>query len=130
MLEKLSDEIVLKCVNAVHSIADYYERLDKNILATQDELWFRAYVYLNNQIKHDRNLELIHYSVYGSMYPRGYPMRYGLPEARWKDFKDNGRKSSRGKREHYELVLCKKEIKYTLGYILECIENIELLKNA
>lgn len=121
---EMHDDIVVGIVNAIHSIVDYYERLDKNMLTYEDDLLFRAYAYINNQIKHDKQLEIIHYPVYCSMYPMGYPRRYGPPGVSWNNFIDNGRKSARGKREHYDIYLCHKNIKCTLNNILEVIEKV------
>lgn len=56
-------------VNAVHQIADYYERIKDHPLPLEIDNEFRAYAYLNNQIKHDKDLEFIYFEVAGSMFP-------------------------------------------------------------
>lgn len=122
--EKMHDEIFMRIVNSIHSIVDYYERLDKNIINNEEDLWFRAFSYVNNQIKHDDRLEIIYYPVCGSMFPMSFPMRFGPPGVCWKNFKDNGRKSARGRREHYDKILCDKDIECTLKTILKIIERI------
>jgi len=126
----MNTDISTVIINAIHSIGDYYERLDKNMITKNDDLWFKAYVYVNNQIKHDKELEIIHFPVYGSMYPMGYPRRYGLPGVSWNNFVDNGRKNSRGRREHYEECLCDKDIKCTLIIILKITEKVECKKQT
>lgn len=55
--------------NAVHTIVDYYERIDKSSLSAEEDDLFRAFMYVNNQIKHDTNLQCVTYNVSGSMYP-------------------------------------------------------------
>lgn len=126
--EEMHIDISIVIINAVHSISDYYERLDKYKISINDDLWLKSYVYLNNQIKHDEKLQILYFPVCGSMYPMGYPMRYGMPGVSWNNFDDNGRKEARAKREHYEECLCNKDIEDTLKIILKIIKNIEYTK--
>ncbi|MBQ7903192.1 MAG: hypothetical protein IJ362_05625 [Oscillospiraceae bacterium] len=119
----LREELNRTIVNAVSSIAVYYERMDYSKLAQDDDTYLRAFAYLNNQIKHDKNLNMIYYDVSGSMYPMSYPMRYGKPGVYWSDFKNNGRPNSRGKREHYDLMLRNKDIEVTLLKVKEIFDN-------
>lgn len=67
-LNKMNINITKNVTNAVHSIGDYYERIKEAKIYQEDDLLFKAFAYLNNQIKHDINLEIIHYPVYGSQF--------------------------------------------------------------
>lgn len=111
--------------NAVHTIVDYYERIDKSSLSAEEDDLFRAFMYVNNQIKHDTNLQCVTYNVSGSMYPYDYPFRYGSPGVMWADFTDNGRKDARGKREHYEKMLINKEVKITMIEVKSVINKLK-----
>lgn len=108
-------------VGAVHQIADYYARINHSLLSKEDDLYFRAFAYLNNQIKHDQSLEIIYYEVCGSMFPMRFPFRFGEPGVCWNAFVDNSSKYARGKREDYEACLIERDIKKTLCDIREII---------
>lgn len=108
-------------VGAVHQIADYYARTNHSLLSKEDDLYFRAFAYLNNQIKHDQSLEIIYREVCGSMFPMHFPFRFGEPGVYWNDFVDNGSKYARGKREDYNACLIERDIKKTLCDIREII---------
>ena len=123
MFSVLRDELNRTIVNAVSSIAVYYERMDYIKLSQDDDTYLRAFAYLNNQIKHDKNLNMIYYDVSGSMFPMQFPMRFGKPGVYWKNFKDNGRPNSRGKRKHYDSLLNNKDIETTLLKAKEIFEN-------
>lgn len=107
--------------NAIHAIVDYYERLDKTFLQQEEDDLFRAFMYVNNQIKHDTNLQCVTYNVYGSMFPFDFPFRFGPPGVMWADFVDNGRPTARGKRSHYEKMLMNKEVKTTMKTVKSII---------
>lgn len=106
-------ELFQSIVSAVHFIADCEERI-RTKLDPDDAEKLKAFLYVNNQLKHDVSLELFYYDVSGSMYPMRYPMRYGEPGVCWRDFPDNGNKNARGKREHYEKYLMNKDIEESL----------------
>lgn len=111
--------------NAVHTIVDFYERIDKSSLSPEEDELFRAFMYVNNQIKHDTNLQFVTYNVCGSMYPYDYPFRYGPPGVMWADFADHGRSSARGKRMHYDKMLMNKEVKSTLITVKSVINKLK-----
>ena len=113
MFDALREELFQSIVSAVHFIADCEERI-RSKLDPDDAEMLKAFLYLNNQLKHDVSLELFYYDVSGSMYPMRYPMRYGEPGVCWRDFPDNGNKNARGKREHYEKYLMNKDIEESL----------------
>lgn len=119
--DEMKIDLFNKVVNAVQQIANYYERIKEHSLPLETDNEFRAYAYLNNQIKHDKELEFIYFEVAGSMFPIFFPFRFGPPGLCWKDFKDNGRVNSRGKREHYEAHLMDRDIKATLFKMKETI---------
>lgn len=123
MFSVLRDELNRTIVNAVSSIAVYYERMDYSKLSQDNDTYLRAFAYLNNQIKHDKNLNMIYYDVSGSMFPMQFPMRFGKPGVYWKDFTNNGRSDSRGKREYYDLMLNSKDIEITLLKAKEIFKN-------
>lgn len=121
--DELRLDLYSNIIDAVHKIADYYERIKDCPLEAEADLMFRAFAYLNNQIKHDKELEIIYREVCGSMFPMRFPFRFGPPGLYWNEFIDNGRSNSRGKREHYEAYLMKKDIKCTLCEMKEIIES-------
>lgn len=118
--KNLIEELFHSIVSAVHFIADYEERV-RELLTPDDAEVFKAFLYVNNQLKHDVELEMFYYDVAGSMFPIFFPMRFGEPGVNWRDFPDNGNKRARGKREHYEKYLMNKDIGTTLKSIKEII---------
>ena len=110
--------------NAVQKTNDYYTRIEKASIDNSYDEKLRAFAYLNNQIKHDKSLEIIYFEVCGMIFPFDYPVRYGMPGLFWNNFTDNGSTKARGKRWHYEKHLMNKEIKYTLIDIKEILANI------
>lgn len=116
----LREELFHSIVSAVHFIADYEERVRAQ-LSPEDAEVFKAFLYVNNQLKHDINLEMFYYDVAGSMFPIFFPMRFGEPGVNWRDFPNNGNKNARGKREHYEKHLMNKDIEATLISIKQII---------
>lgn len=87
-------------------------------------MYFRAFSYVNNQIKHDKNLQIFCYPVSGSMFPMRFPMRFGPPGIVWNDFEDNGRAQARGRREHYDVCLKRKDVKNTLETKKEIAQKV------
>lgn len=122
MFASLRDELFQTIVTAVHFIADCEERM-RTKLAIEDAEILKAFLYVNNQLKHDVSLELFYYDVSGSMYPKRYPYRYGKPGVYWREFADNGNQRARGKREHYEKYLMNKDIEATLIRVREVLNN-------
>lgn len=120
---ELKVDLYSSIIDAVHKISDYYERIKDRQLDADTDLLFRAFAYLNNQIKHDKALEVFYTEVSGSMFPMRFPFRFGPPGLYWKNFENNGRTTSRGKREHYEACLMDKDIKATLCKVKEIIES-------
>ena len=113
MFDSLREEIFQSIISAVHFIADCEERI-RDRLPLEDADVLKAFLYINNQLKHDTSLEMFYFDVCGKMYPYDYPYRYGKPGVFWRDFPNNGRSNSRGKREHYEKYLMNKDIEVTL----------------
>ena len=114
MFKQMQLSITASTHNAVHAIVDFYERIDKLALNSEEDDLFRAFMYVNNQIKHDKNLQFVTYNVSGSMFPFDFPFRFGPPGVMWSDFPDNGSTAARGKRKHYDKMLIKKDVKATL----------------
>lgn len=112
--EELQIIIPTSIHNAVHSLVDFYERLDKSSLQPEEDELFRAFMYVNNQLKHDKDLQFVTYNIAEKRYPYFYPCRYGPPGVCWADFVDNGSQNARGKRRHYEQMLMDKDIQETL----------------
>lgn len=115
-------ELFQTVVTAIHLIADCEERVRKK-LSCDDSEFLKAFLYINNQLKHDINLELFYYDVSGSMFPFSFPMRFGTPGIYWRDFVDNGEKKARGKRKHYEQYLMDKDIEITLRTAKEILDK-------
>lgn len=118
--EILREDLFHSIVSAVHFIADYEERVRVQ-LTPEDAEVFKAFLSVNNQLKHDVNLEMFYYDVAGSMFPMFFPMRFGEPGVNWRDFPNNGNKNARGKRAHYEKHLMDRDIGVTLKLIKQII---------
>ena len=121
MFAVLREELFCSIVSAIHSIADYEERI-RSQLSEEDDQFLRAFLYINNQLKHDKKLEMFYSRIAGSRYPMSYPYKYGTPSVRWKNFPDNSH-PARGKREHYEKYLMDKDIAATLMQVKSIINN-------
>ena len=124
IFSEMRDEMQFQIITAVHWIGDVGERIKHKLTSKDDDELIRAFYYLNNQLKHDHELEVIYYNVYESRYPSGYPHRYGSPPTiEWNNFKDNGRKESRGKRKHYDAVLNGREVQPSFIAVIELINR-------
>ena len=78
MFDSLREELFQSIVSAVHFIADYEQRI-RTKLDPDDAEVLKAFLYVNNQLKHDVTLELFYYDVSGSMFPMRFPFRFGKP---------------------------------------------------
>ena len=119
----VKDELHYNLLSLIHCIGDIYARLKAQkaleILSTEELELFLGFVYLNNQLKHDPELNAIYYEVSGSMFPMRFPFRFGTPGVYWTNFEDHG-KSREAKREHYDANLNRKDVRHTL----ESLEKI------
>lgn len=108
----------------IHCIGDIYARMKAQktlaILSKEELQLFLGFVYLNNQLKHDPELNAIYYEVSGGMYPMKYPYRYDSPGVYWKNFQDHG-KSREAKRLHYDATLNRKDVRRTLELLEKVI---------
>lgn len=121
--DSLFDEIV----RVINLVGDIYPRIkNRDVWSTWDEEkeYFLAFVYLNNQVKHDISLELFYFEVCGSIYPMRFPYRYGPPGVVWADFPDHG-KSREAKREYYDQNLKLKDVKKSLIKLDGLLNDVE-----
>lgn len=121
----MREDLFRNIVSAVHFIADSEQRI-RTKLDSDDAEMLKAFLYINNQLKHDVNLEMFYYEVSGSMYPIRFPFRFGKPGVYWRNFPDNGSRKARGKREHYEKYLMNKDIEATLLYVQEILNKYSI----
>lgn len=124
--EEVSSELHDSLISTVHFVGDVYERIKKNGINhfSQDKKEFLlAFVYLNNQLKHDVLLNVVYYEVSGSMFPFKFPRRFGTPAVYWSDFPDHGQ-SKKAKREHYDLYLKKKDVRVTLEKLYGLLKEL------
>lgn len=128
--DRVRDSLFDNVVAVIHFAGDIYPRIKKydewNTWSEEKE-FFLAFVYLNNQIKHDLSLGLFYYEVCGSSYPMRFPYRYGPPGVVWADFQDHG-KSREAKREYYDQHLKLKDVKKSLIKLDELLKNVESQK--
>lgn len=119
------DHLVGKIINSIHSIADCYER-NKEKLSTEDKVFLLAFCYLNNQLKHDRDLEVFSEQIYSAVLPTCLPFRLSSTSYSiiWANFEDHGRTIAEGKRKHYDEHLSGKDIKKTLFAAKQILDNI------
>ena len=122
MFDSLREELFQSIVSAVHFIADCEERVRAKLTPDDAEM-LKAFLYVNNQLKHDVSLELFYYDVSGSMFPMRFPFRFGKPGVYWREFIHNGNHRARGKREHYEKHLMNKDIEATLLHVREILNK-------
>lgn len=120
---ELQLSITTSVYNAVHSIVDWYERAGKEQFSTKEDKVFHAFMYVNNELKHNKKLTFITYNVSGNMFPMFYPFRFGTPGVCWAEFKDNGSRNARGKRSHYEEMLMNKDVSSSLKIVRDIITN-------
>lgn len=120
-------EILFDAIVAViHLAGDIYPRIkDCSAWSKCDEEkeFFLAFIYLNNQIKHDLALEMFYYEVYCSSFPAQFPFRLGQPGVVWADFPDHG-KSREAKREYYDRFLKHKDVKESLKRLNDLLKNV------
>lgn len=122
--DSVRDSLYYHLFSLIHSAGDIYARLKNkkllDALPSNERNFFLSFIYLNNQIKHDPDLNIIYYEVYGSTFPMRLPFRFGSPGVYWADFQDHG-KSKEAKRLYYDLYLNHKDISYTLKQLEEVI---------
>ena len=122
--DSVRSDLYYHLLSLIHSTGDIYARLKyKNLLDTlssDEKEFFLSFIYLNNQLKHDPDLNIIYYEVSGSMFPMTFPFRFGSPGVYWADFQDHG-KSKEAKRLYYDLYLNHKDISYTLKRLEEVV---------
>ena len=120
----VKDELHYNLVALVHCTGDIYARLKVQkalaILSKEELELFLGFIYLNNQLKHDPELNTIYYEVSGSMFPMRFPYRFGPPGVFWANFDDHG-KSREAKREHYDANLNGKDVRRTLELLQKVI---------
>lgn len=115
------NKIEMYIYDSLSAIGLLYVRLDKNI--QNNENIVNAFQYLNNQIKHIHELEILTYSVAGSEYSRFYPRCYGKAHYSWLDFENHEKRKS-PLRPQYEKFLMNREVKTTYYELLDYLKNI------
>ena len=127
MFNQVSDELHDSLLSIVHFVGDVYPRVKNSncylSLPVEEKNFLLAFIYLNNQLKHDTSLDIIYFEVCGSMFPLSFPMRFGPPGVYWAAFEDHGR-SREAKREHYETNLMDRDIRSTLTHLEELLLRI------
>lgn len=124
---EVRDSLFDNMVAVIHIAGDIYPRIKGCEVWSkwkEEKDFFLAFVYLNNQLKHDLSLELFYYEVCGSIYPMRYPFRYGPPGIFWADFPDHG-KSKEAKREYYDKYLKRHDVKESLTRLDSLLNMIE-----
>ena len=131
--QKSEDELNDCLLALIHSVGDIADRIYESgngkikLLSEDDKVFLLAFVYLNNQLKHDTHLNIIYCEVQGSMFPINFSksMHFGQPIVCWANFEDHGRKNARGRRKHYDAVLNSKNVYDSLnrlGLIIKAVE--------
>lgn len=125
--EELKVELFNNIVAVIHLAGDIYPRLKhcgswESVLNTTEREFLLAFAYLNNQIKHDMDLQLFHYEVYGSSFPLKFPFHFGPPCLAWSSFPDHGN-SRKAKREYYDKYLKHKDVKTSLKMLNRIFER-------
>ena len=117
--------LMASIIDAVHAIADCYERNKTKLDGTEKTLAL-AFCYLNNQLKHDTNLEVFSTPVYSAVLPTRLPFRLGATSCSitWADFEDHGNTRAAGKRDHYDMYLNGKDVEETLIKIKKILDDV------
>lgn len=112
-------------IDAVHAIADCYERNKTKLEETDKELVL-AFCYLNNQLKHDKDLEVFSTPIYNAVLPTRFPFRLGETSCSitWADFEDHGKTWAEAKRDHYDKHLKQKDVEETLLKVKQLLDRI------
>lgn len=128
--QEIRDELHDNLLALVHFVGDIYARLKANKVfynVSKDEVeLFLAFIYLNNQLKHDPNLEVIYYELSGSMFPMFFPFHFGLPCVCWADFEDHGN-NKEATRTLYDKYLKSKDIQVTLEQLEKVIFHYSIV---
>ena len=119
------EDFLFDIIDAVHAIADCYER-NRDKLCTADDEFLLGFCYLNNQLKHDPSLEVFGIPMYSAVLPTRLPLILGNSSCSiiWADFEDHGEDRARAKRWHYDASLVKKDVKETM------LEALSILNRA
>ena len=125
MFHEQKDHFAGKIINAVHAIADCYER-NKEKLSKDDKDFILSFCYLNNQLKHDRDLEVFSQQIYSATLPSYLPLCLGSTSYSivWSDFEDHGSERAAGKRKHYDDSLKGKDVKDTLIVAKQILDTV------
>lgn len=112
-------------IDAVHAIADCYER-NKAKISSDDKGIVLAFCYLNNQLKHDKELEIFTIQIFSAVFPTRFPLRLGSSSHSfiWENFEDHGSVRAEAKREHYDEFLNGKDVKDTIMRVKTILDNI------
>ncbi len=122
------EDFLFSVIDAVHAIADCYER-NSNKVCASDKEFLLGFCYLNNQLKHDKSLDVFSIPVYSAVLPSRLPMRLGVSECSiiWADFENHGRISARAQRWHYDANLLNKDVKDTMLKARDILNDVVIL---
>lgn len=123
--EVVESELHYALLSMVHFVGDVYGRHQQywDKLSIEEQEYFLAFVYLNNQLKHDNTLNVIYYRLCGSMFPMSFPFHFGPPCVCWADFEDHESTKVR-KRAFYDANLKQKNVKATLERLRQILDHI------
>ena len=118
------ENLMCGIIDAVHAIADCYER-NKTKLYGEDKELVLAFGYLNNQLKHDKDLEVFSSPIYSAVLPTRFPFRLGATSCSmtWADFEDHGQ-SRIATRDHYDKYLKQKDVAETLSEVKRALDGV------
>ena len=119
------ENLMASIIDAVHAIADCYERNKAQLDGTDKELVL-AFCYLNNQLKHDKHLEVFSTPIYSAVLPTRLPFRLGATSCSitWADFEDHGKTWAEAKRDHYDKYLKQKDVEETLSKVKKVLDGV------
>lgn len=119
------DYLIANLIDVVHAIADNYVR-NKTQMPEIDKDFVLAFCYLNNQLKHDKALDIFSTPIYSAVLPTRLPFRLGddTCSIQWADFKDNGNPKAEGKRVHYDTHLNGKDVRDSLIRVKQILDNV------
>ncbi|MBE6882843.1 MAG: hypothetical protein E7489_07545 [Ruminococcaceae bacterium] len=120
-----SDKFSELLIDVVHAIADCYER-NRDKLGSTDKDFICAFRYLNNQLKHDTNLDVFDVQFHSAVLPTYLPciLEAAVCSIRWADFEDHGRPVREGTRLQYDTYLKDEDVVKTLKDVKQILDGV------
>lgn len=111
--EELKKEVNYRIGNFLHSLFDYYERIEKQAGIQIDRLdikFFSGLRYANNKLKHDPSVLQVYQRTGGFSFPMSFPLSIETIVFRWNDIVEEKNPKYIKQHDNYILNIQGKEI--------------------